>query len=86
MGVLVVEWARPYLELAGPEVDQLKMTTIERGQAAAMFATERQLTSPYIFRDTDLLSTIGYYRIWKRLPPKSLINEFEASKSDLLRA
>lgn len=81
-GHLVVEWARPYLEFAGHEVDQMKMSTIELGQFAAMMAVEEQLTSPYIFRDTDLLSTIGYYRIWGKLPPKSLINRFEMTKSD----
>lgn len=59
------EWARPYLEsLPSPETTPERMETIVVGQAATERQVERIDNVPFIFRDTDLLSTIGYYRIY----------------------
>lgn len=64
-GWFVPEWAREYLETVGTEVTDERMASIVEGQAAAQdtaFFTLRG--KPWIFQDTDLLSTVGYYRIW----------------------
>lgn len=82
-GHFIPEWARPYLETVGPELTQAKMKAIEKGQFGIMKALELGLMSSLIFRDTDLLSTIGYYRIWKGKETKSVVKLFEQSRSDL---
>lgn len=79
----VPEWARTYLETIGPEVTDSKMRMIEKGQFALMKAVEENLISPFIYRDTDLLSTIGYYRIWGKKEPPSVIDLYNRSRSDL---
>ena len=56
------EWARPYLEVRGPEINIHSMNNIWRGQKAlqisAMWADNE---TPYIIQDTDLYSTVGYW-------------------------
>lgn len=80
----VHEWARPYLESVGKELTKEKMDNIVVGQSAAQnTAHNSQLFYPAIIRDTDLLSTIGYYRIMGWQEPQYLIDLFEESKSDL---
>ena len=60
------EWARPYLEmLPTPQVNQERerMLTIMRGQAAQEAVADRLAMdqgSPFVIRDTDLLTTIGF--------------------------
>lgn len=59
------EWARPYLEsLSSPETTDERMSNIVNGQYAAMKAVSDLDKYQIIVRDTDLLSTIGYFRIY----------------------
>jgi len=64
------EWARPYLEsLPTPEVTQERMMAIVRGQHAAQRAAEdlaEDRGCPFVFLDTDLMSTLGYQLHWCR--------------------
>lgn len=68
------EWARPYLETIGSEVTEERMTAIFRGQSATELAAHRDERSILRFLDTDLMSTIGYYRICG-ITPHPLIEE-----------
>lgn len=77
------EWARPFLELCGPETTDERMTDIVYGQFAAQTAVRALPPKPFIFQDTDLLSTIGYYRIYGGKPPADLEDLFRKTKSDL---
>lgn len=63
-GKFLPEWARPYLERFGPEVTDKRMENITLSQYATQKSVISSLTRPWIFQDTDLLSTIGYYRIY----------------------
>lgn len=64
-GWFVPEWAREYLETVGAEVTDERMAAIVAGQAALQDTAYLTLRDkPWIFQDTDLLSTVGYYRIW----------------------
>lgn len=82
-GYFVPEWARGYLETVGPELTDEKMETIIYGQHAAQNSSYLLRDKPYIFQDTDLLSTIGYYRITNRVVPDELISLFNLTMSDL---
>lgn len=77
------EYARPYLECKaiGTDVTPEKMDDIARGQAAIEFkAIYRTPESQVNIFDTDLLSTIGYNRIFKN----SVVDEaLEESFKDL---
>lgn len=77
------EWARPYLETVGSEVTDEKMLNICRGQYAMMQSIRNDTDSPIIIQDTDLLSTIGYYRIYNGKEPYFVRDLFEKTKSDL---
>lgn len=83
----VHEWARPYLEyLPTPETTDERMEVIVNGQYAAQMAAKT--TGKYlIVQDTDLLTTIGYYRIYskgfEKLPGyKKCLELFSKTKSD----
>jgi len=69
------EWARPYLEaLPTPEITQERMLDIVRGQYAAedtTLAASRDVGCPFLFQDTDLMSTLGYQLHWCRGRSKS---------------
>lgn len=86
-GWFIPEWAREYLETVGAELTDRKMNDIVMGQFATQMTANRTLRGkPWIFQDTDLLSTIGYYRLWggdKRRDMHSLIHMFVVTKSDL---
>lgn len=59
------EWARPYLEsLPTPEVTDDRMRMIVRGQTALQVSARNQNQAAFIFQDTDLFSTLGYYNIY----------------------
>jgi len=60
------EWARPYLESQpdGPETTDERMGVIVHGQRATEQAARGLQDKPFIVRDTDLLSTVGYYGIY----------------------
>lgn len=66
------EWAREYLELNGAEITEEKMLDIIKGQAALQTISWELPPRPFIFRDTDLYSTLGYYELWGRKPPDYL--------------
>lgn len=82
---MVDEWARPYLELpnVGPEVTEEKMEMIVNGQYALQGVAKDDISSYFTFQDTDLLSTLGYYRIWGHTPPEYLAGLARMYQSDL---
>lgn len=64
-GHFVPEWAREYLETVGAEVTDERMRAIIHGQHAVQQTAQNDLfNKPFIFQDTDLFSTVGYYRLW----------------------
>lgn len=64
-GHFVPEWAREYLETVGAEVTDDRMRSIIHGQHALQLTAHNDLfNKPFIFQDTDLFSTVGYYRLW----------------------
>lgn len=64
-GWFVPEWAREYLETVGAEITDEKMRSIIHGQYALQKTARNDLfNKPFIFQDTDLFSTVGYYRLW----------------------
>jgi HTH-type transcriptional regulator, transcriptional repressor of NAD biosynthesis genes len=64
-GHFVPEWAREYLETVGADVTDDRMQAIVRGQAALQRTARDDLfNKPFVFQDTDLFSTLGYYRLW----------------------
>lgn len=82
-GAFYHEWARPYLEAKGsPPVNNEVMSVIVRGQAAleAGAARDDRLLR---FLDTDLLSTLGYYRLWGGKPDPLIFDALDASARDL---
>lgn len=79
----VHEWARPYLEKIGPEITDEKMEIIVSGQYGAMRGVASNPDTPFVFQDTDLLSTIGYYRIYSGREPEYTYELFQTTKSDL---
>lgn len=85
--VYVSEWARPYLEsLPSPEVTDERMRTIISGQLANQKSAKTLTGNPFIFQDTDLFSTLGYFQIMKRgnyLDIALCSEEAEAHSSDL---
>lgn len=87
-GHWVFEYARPYLELVGKEITIPKMKAIWKGQAAIQRHTETWMNKPYVFQDTDLYSTVGYWAQphWaKDLGPVPSYLKYDAKKlkSDL---
>lgn len=83
----VPEWARQYLETVGPEVSMDKMRDIVFGQSTIQSMARMEAIKPITVQDTDLLSTIGYYRLWNGVLPEDIRNHieslFNSSKSDL---
>lgn len=79
----VPEWARLYLETIGPTVDEVAMDRIMRGQFAVQTAAQRNARTPFIVQDTDLLSTIGYFRIMGLEVPPQILELFQRTKADL---
>lgn len=83
-GYYVPEWAREYMEvLKTTTVTEPLMQRILEAQHASERAVDGYADKPFVFRDTDLLSTIGYYRIWKRPEPASAHEPFAGSRADL---
>lgn len=87
-GYWAFEYARPYLEAVGPEVTRDKMEAIWRGQMALQRSAMDWRGKAFVFQDTDLFSTLGYWRLphWKDalgLPPKMLEVDAQVLKSDL---
>jgi HTH-type transcriptional regulator, transcriptional repressor of NAD biosynthesis genes len=83
-GWFIPEWAREYLETVGPEVTNEKMNIIFQGQYATQMAAEISLfDKPWVFQDTDLLSTIGYYKIFGGDYDESFPRLAKSLRSDL---
>jgi NadR type nicotinamide-nucleotide adenylyltransferase len=83
-GHYLMEWARPYLEHVRNEITVDTMTDIWKGQAALQRSSYWLEDKPFIFQDTDLFSTVGYWNFW--MPdtlPKGLIRDAKLLKSDL---
>ncbi len=82
-GYWVPEWAREYMEVMNLRtVDMSLMDRIMKAQAASQTCVYYMENKPFIFQDTDLLSSLGYYKIAKLHTPKWAIQLFEDSKSD----
>jgi HTH-type transcriptional repressor of NAD biosynthesis genes len=79
----VPEWARGYLETVGHAVTDERMEKIVLGQFAAQATALKMAKGPFIIQDTDLLSTLGYYRIYRGKETKDCLTFFRMSKSDL---
>ena len=87
-GLFVPEWAREYLETVGVETTDDRMHDIVYGQYALQQTAREIKNKPWIFQDTDLLSTIGYYHIYggaerREVDLKECEMLFCISKSDL---
>ena len=80
----VFEWARPYLETVGAELTVEKMTDIFYGQASVQQQVIYNPRTPLVVQDTDLFSTVGYWRMWDAdSMPSALISYARLFKSDL---
>lgn len=74
-GYFVPEWAREYLETCGAELTEKKMENIFLAQYASELHVEVNAhKSPFIFRDTNVLSTIGYYRLLNMPIPEEFMD------------
>lgn len=87
-GHWLFEWARPYLETVGPDIDVLAMENIWAGQLAAQKLAYTWTDKPFIVQDTDLFSTVGYWMQphWQEAlgpVPHQLIMDAQFNKSDL---
>lgn len=87
-GHWLFEWARPYLETVGPDIDIPAMEAIWKGQLAAQRLAQTWTDKPFIVQDTDLFSTVGYWMQphWQEAlgpVPKQLVKDALANKSDL---
>lgn len=86
----VNEYARPYLEsLDDKSVTDDKMMDIVKGQYIHQMTGKKSIDSPFVIQDTDLLSTIGYYRLFNPNGYQDIegyklaVKLFKQSKSDL---
>lgn len=55
------EFARPYIEMVGSDLTPEKMEVISKAQMAIDVETPDRLVK---IQDTNILSTLGYYRFW----------------------
>jgi NadR type nicotinamide-nucleotide adenylyltransferase len=83
-GHFLMEYARPYLETVSTEITDESMTDIWQGQLALQRSARYLVDKPYVFQDTDLFSTVGYWNFWSpnTMPPK-IVQDAQAHKSDL---
>lgn len=85
-GAWIAEYARPYLEMVGNEITVESMTAIWQGQKAYQDHAQSISRSDtcFISQDTDLFSTIGYWKMWDiSTLPKQLELDAIERKSDL---
>lgn len=83
------EYARPYLETVGNEINTASMTAIYEGQRALQRAEWNE--HALVIQDTDLFSTLGYWQYFSftdrigyhHPPPWELRNDALALASDL---
>ncbi|URP22283.1 adenylyltransferase [Microbacterium phage Big4] len=78
------EWARPYLEMTGPEVTLEGMFRIYEGQLGLQKTAYDNLLAPLVLQDTDLYTTLGFWEDWdaKYIPP-GLLFDARMTRSDL---
>jgi len=80
----VPEYARDYLEMVGENITTDKMYDIYIGQLTLQETSDKLKDKPFIFQDTDLLTTIYYYKLWPQYGiPISIYDDFKKTKSDL---
>lgn len=82
------EWARPYLETVGPDINEFSMKQIWMGQRALQDSTDYFYDKPYAIFDTDLFSTVGYWEQphWEKElgpVPDGLVFDAKARMADL---
>lgn len=78
------EWARPYLENVENVITQKSMVEIWQGQKALQNQMRTRIDKPFIFQDTDLYSTLGYWENWSLdTVPVGLGIDAHALRSDL---
>ena len=78
------EWARPYLEMIGPEVTYEKMLSIWEGQQALQETAYENVLAPLVLQDTDLYTTLGFWENWEpETVPNALAADAAATESDL---
>jgi HTH-type transcriptional repressor of NAD biosynthesis genes len=87
-GHWLFEWARPYLETAGPEINIDSMKAIWRGQRALQDHSKFLYDKPFAIFDTDLFSTVGYWEQphWSEAlgpVPEQLVKDALERKADL---
>lgn len=83
-GHWIFEYARPLLEKRENVINDDVMTDIWHGQAALQRQTNHWTDKPWVFQDTDLFSTVGYWEFWKPGQcPQGLIDDALNLKSDL---
>lgn len=83
-GYWVPEWAREYMEVMYLcVVDDALMDHIIKAQYASQVCVSNMKDKPFIFQDTDLLSSIGYYHIAGLDLPSLAKTLFRETKSDL---
>lgn len=82
-GHWLFEYARPYLETVITEANDESMHAIWRGQRALQLASQEFLNRPFIFQDTDLFSTVGYWDFSLGDTPQQLVADALADQSDL---
>ncbi len=70
-GTYVPEWARPYLETVGATITEHKMEMIVNGQYASERAAAA-IDTLVTVKDTDLLSTLGFYELYGITHPSNL--------------
>lgn len=77
------EYARGYLDHKGAELDDQKMQDIAEGQIAIERAAAGYSDKPYVFKDTDLLTCLGWRRRYNLDEPQWLVDAFRATQSHL---
>ena len=87
-GTWLFEWARPYLETVGPDINIDSMIAIWEGQRAAQKHIANTPDEPFVIQDTDLFSTVGYWEQphWAKTlgpVPRNLVEDAISLKSDL---
>lgn len=81
-GTYVPGWARPYLETVGAKLTEHKMKMIVNGQYASERAADAIDTLVKV-KDTDLLSTLGFYRLYGITQPSQLSWMIDEYPNDL---
>lgn len=75
-GYFAPEWARGYLEEIGPKLTNTKMSNITNGQISLEGVMDWKNDKPFVFHDTNILSTLGYYRLNPQFIPEIDLDEY----------